>query len=307
VKVSAPALTDRDKAGLETMLREPVDFVALSFVRSPEDVAALRRFLDEHGRRLPVVAKVEKPEGWEALDGILDESDGVMVARGDLGVEMALEKVPFIQKSIIARARRRGKFCITATQMLESMIDSPMPTRAEVSDVANAIADGTDAVMLSAETSAGRHPLEAVRQMARIAEEAGGLKPPPLPEETDRTHADLIADAACEAAESGSVSAIVVFTLSGGSARLVARYRPPAPIYAFTPKPAVARQLAVVYGVSTIVTPELRSTDDVVTHVDRWLTVSGRLPRNAAVAIVAGFPPGRPGNTNLLRLHRLGS
>lgn len=192
VAIQAPALTKKDMADLRFGIEAGVDMIALSFVRRREDVVRLRLFLEEAEAELPVIAKIEKPEGWQNFDEILEESDGVMVARGDLGVEMALERVPFIQKAIIERARRRGRFVITATQMLESMVDSAVPTRAEVSDVANAIYDGTDAVMLSAETSAGRYPVEAARWMARIAEETDsrlkgrGFQPLPHPERRRR-------------------------------------------------------------------------------------------------------------------------
>jgi pyruvate kinase len=310
VTVSSPSLTAKDRADLEYMLREPIDLVALSFVRSGEDIGELRRFLADRNAALPIIAKIEKPQAWDNLDAVLDASDGIMVARGDLGVEVALEKVPFMQKAMITRARAKARFVITATQMLESMISNPAPTRAEVSDVANAIADGSDAVMLSAETSVGRYPLEAVRRMACIVEEAErslrDIGYPSIPETRGRTHPELIADAAFEAAQSGAVEAIVVFTMSGSSARLVARYRPPVPVFAFTPSEAVAQQLAVVYGTVPLLMPDLRKTDEVVAHVDQTLTGRNWLPRNATVAVVAGLPPGAPGNTNLLRLHRLG-
>jgi len=310
VPVSAPSLTDKDKADLDSLLPESVDLVALSFVRRAEDITGLRRFLQERSSPLPIVAKIEKPEAWENLDAILEESDGLMVARGDLGVEVALEKVPFMQKSMITRARQRGRFVITATQMLESMIVNPTPTRAEVSDVANAIADGTDAVMLSAETSVGKYPVEAVLRMASIAAEAErSLREigfPAMPAGRGRSHAELIADAAFEAAQSGAVEAIVVFTLSGSTARLVARYRPPVPVLAFTPSEAVARQLAAVYAVTAMPMPNLRSTDDILGHVEQTLLTCRRLAPGASVAVVAGLPPGRPGNTNLLKLHRVG-
>jgi pyruvate kinase len=233
-----------------------------------------------------------------------------MVARGDLGVELALEKVPFIQKRIIERARAKGKFVITATQMLESMIEHSSPTRAEVSDVANAICDGTDAVMLSAETSTGRYPELAVRMMKRIADETERWLgpqgfPEPLPALTP-SNAEIIADAAYHAARSAGVAAIVVFTSSGASARLISRFRPPVPIYAFTQHDAVARQLSVSFGVEPILAPDVKSTDQMLLQMEQILVTSGRLKPNDNVVFVAGQPIGRTGSTNLIKLHRIG-
>jgi pyruvate kinase len=310
VQVSTPSLTRKDMADLQFGIDQGIDLVALSFVRKPNDVLRLRLFLEEKDAQVPIIAKIEKPEGWQNLDDILIESDGVMVARGDLGVEMALEKVPFIQKSMIERARLQGKFVITATQMLESMIENPFPTRAEVSDVANAIYDGTDAVMLSAETSVGKHPVEAARMMDRIAKEAEaslrqlGFKEPPR--QSHSTHAEIIADSAYRAARSAEVAAIVVFTASGASARLVARYRPPVPIFAFTPNPRVARQLSVVYGVNPVLAPNVLSTDEMLAQMDKTLLDRKALKLRDNVVFVAGQPIGRAGSTNLIKLHRIG-
>jgi pyruvate kinase len=233
-----------------------------------------------------------------------------MVARGDLGVELALEKVPFIQKRIIERARAKGKFVITATQMLESMIEHSSPTRAEVSDVANAICDGTDAVMLSAETSTGRYPGLAVRMMTRIAEEterwlAPQGFPEPLPPLTP-SNAEVIADVAYHAARSAGVAAIVVFTSSGASARLISRFRPPVPIYAFTQNECVARQLSVSFGVEPILAPDTKSTDQMLLQMEHMLVHLGRLKPGDNVVFVAGQPIGRTGSTNLIKLHRIG-
>jgi len=308
VRVSTPSLTEKDIADLSFGLAAGIDLVALSFVRSAADVSVLRQRIGSH--RIPIVAKIEKPAAWDHIEEILDEADGVMVARGDLGVEMALERVPPIQKSIIRRARKRGKFVITATQMLESMIEHATPTRAEVSDVANAIYDGTDAVMLSAETSVGKYPAEAVAYMARIASEAersinksGFQDPDPS---HDATNAEILADAAYRAARAARVSAIVVFTSSGSSARLISRYRPPVCIYAMTPKETVARQLLVHYGVLPVLAPEVGSTDEMMAQMDRILIEGGNLHLGDLVVFVAGQPPGRPGTTNLMKLHRLG-
>jgi pyruvate kinase len=310
VELSTPSLTRKDMDDLQHGLQAGVDFVALSFVRKPTDLLRLKLFLEEHGSQLPVIAKIEKPEGWKNLEEILDESDGVMVARGDLGVEMALEKVPFIQKRIIERARAKGKFVITATQMLESMIEHPTPTRAEVSDVANAICDGTDAIMLSAETASGKYPGEAVRMMTRIADETEGwLRPQgfqePLPPLTP-SNAEIVADAAYRAARSAGVAAIVVYTSSGASARLISRLRPPVPIYAFTQSESIARQLTISFGVTPIIAPDVKSTDQMLLQMEQALVSAGLLKPNDNVVFVSGQPIGRPGSTNLVKLHRLG-
>ncbi len=306
--VGIAAFTEKDAADLDFGLREGVDLVALSFVRTAADLRALRERMGAGGP--PVVAKIEKPQAWENIEAILEEADGVMVARGDLGVEMALEKVPRIQKSILRRARRKGRFSITATQMLESMVERPVPTRAEVSDVANAIYDGTDAVMLSAETSIGKFPVDAVRTMDRIAEEsdravrARGYRN--VPPGGRRTIAGTVADAAYRAAHDAQVAAIVVFTSSGSTARLVSRYRPPVGVYAVTPSEAVARSLCVNYGVTPVLSPEAATTDEMLVRMDGLMVERGYLRRGDLVVFVAGQPPGRLGTTNLMKLHRIG-
>ena len=310
VPLSVPALTPKDLADLD-LARDPgVDLVALSYVRRPEDVRSLREELQARALDLPVVAKIEKPEAWDNLEAILAEAHGVMVARGDLGVETELEKVPFIQKAIIERARARGRFVITATQMLESMVENPLPTRAEVSDVANAIYDGTDALMLSAETSVGKYPVEAVRMMARIASETDaavstrGLQEPP--HGPNPSYAEIVADAAHQSAHDAQVAAIVVFTATGFSARLISRYRPGVPVYAFTPSEAVARRLSAVYGIRPILAPDVPSTDDMLALMDRVLVERNLVRPGEGVVFVAGQPIGRAGTTNLLKLHRIG-
>jgi pyruvate kinase len=309
VKVSIPSLTEKDLGDLHFGLNAGVDLIALSFVRTAADVQQLRDRLG--GRPVAIVAKIEKPEAWDNIETILDVSDGVMVARGDLGVETALEKVPRIQKSIIRRARRKGRFVITATQMLESMIENNSPTRAEVSDVANAIYDGTDAVMLSAETSIGKYPVEAVRFMARIAAEAdssirnkGYQDPPHGP---NPSSAEILADAAHHAARESGAAAIVVFTSRGSSARLVSRYRPPVGVYAITPHDTTARQLSVSYGVIALLAPDVSSTDEMLAQMDRVMIEGGFLKNGQLVVFLAGQPVGRPGTTNLMKLHRVGA
>jgi pyruvate kinase len=308
VKVSIPSLTEKDLADLHFGLNSGIDLFALSFVRTADDVLGLRDRLG--GRPVSIVAKIEKPEGWDNIETILDVTDGVMVARGDLGVETSLERVPRIQKSIIRRARRKGRFVITATQMLESMIENPSPTRAEVSDVANAIYDGTDAVMLSAETSIGRYPVDAVSFMARIAAESeesirkkGFLDPPRMPAPSNP---EILADAAHHAARESQAAAIVVFTSRGSSARLVSRCRPPVTVYAITPHDTTARQLSISYGVVPMLAPDVSNTDEMMAQMDRILVEKGILKKGELVVFVAGQPVGRPGSTNLMKLHRLG-
>lgn len=310
VAVSAPSLTEKDLSDLSFAVEEGFDFVALSFVRGPEDVRELREELRKRDSRMPIISKIEKPQAWDNLEGILTETDGVMVARGDLGVEMDLARVPHIQKSIIERARWHNRFVITATQMLESMVESATPTRAEVSDVANAIYDGTDAVMLSAETSVGRFPIDAVRMMAKIALEVESSsrfdvmrKPPHRP---NPTYAEIIADTAFHAARAARVQAIVVFTSSGYSARLVARYRPNEPIYAFTHDEQTARKLAPVFGVHAVLEKKAGTTDEMLPLMEQTLVERGQLKRGDGVVFVAAHPIRLPGSTNLMKLHRIG-
>jgi pyruvate kinase len=306
--LSLPSLTDKDLADLHFGLNAGVDLIALSFVRTAGDVEQLRNRLG--GRPVTLISKIEKPEAWDNIEEIIDASDGVMVARGDLGVEMSFEKVPRIQKSIIRRARRKSRFVITATQMLESMVERSTPTRAEVSDVANAIYDGSDGVMLSAETSVGKFPVEAVKVMARIAHESeaslrtrGYQEPPHSP---DPSNAELLADAAYRTARESAAAAIVVFTSTGSSARLVSRYRPPVRIFAITPHNTTARQLTVSYGVVPLLAPDVSSTDEMLAQMDRVMMEGGYVEKGQLVVFVAGQPVGRPGTTNLMKLHRVG-
>lgn len=310
VHVSTPSLSKKDVADAHFGVEQGVDFIALSFVRTGKDVLRLRHLLDEVDAGQPIIAKIEKPEAWQNLDSIIEEADGIMVARGDLGVEMELERVPMIQKAIIERCRQMGRFVITATQMLESMIENPVPTRAEVSDIANAIYDGTSALMLSAETSTGKYPFEAITMMGKIAVETEaavrrqgftkevGLVPNP-------TTSQIIADAAFHVARSAEVSALAVGTTSGATAKLLARYRPPVPIFAFTSSEAVARQLSIIYGVEAIVAPACASTDKMLQEMEKALIATGRVKPGDNVVFVAGQPVNQPGSTNLLNLHRV--
>jgi pyruvate kinase len=311
-EITAPSLSKKDISDLRFGLAAGIDFVALSFVRKRDDVLRLRLYLEESDSHVGIVSKIEKPEGWENLDAIIDESDGVMVARGDLGVEMALERVPFVQKSIIERARKHGKFVITATQMLESMVNSAVPTRAEVSDVANAIYDGTDAVMLSAETSIGRYPVETARMMQRITQESEntlqheGYREVPRRDSSVPSYAETMADMAYRCARMQGAVAIVVFTASGSSARLVSRYRPPVPIYAFTHSESVARQLSLIYGIIPMLVPNPADTDEMVKVIDHTLLGARLVKPRDNVVFVAGQPIGHPGTTNFVKLHRMG-
>lgn len=310
VDVSTPSITKKDIADLHNGLAAGVDMIALSFVRRREDVLRLRHHLEDHDAKLPIIAKIEKPEAVENLDEIIDAADGLMVARGDLGVEIALEKVPFIQKSIIEKSRQHGRFVITATQMLESMIQNPYPTRAEVSDIANAIYDGTDAVMLSAETSTGAFPVEAAMMMSRIAEEAERSLPyvqlRDLRQRENPTFADIISDSAFRAARTLKAAAIVVFTSTGRSAQLAASYRPNVPIFAFTPDMDVVRQLSVLYGVVAIHVHRLENVESMVGEMDKALQASALIKPQDIAVVLSGPAAGQAGTTSMMKLHRIG-
>ena len=308
VAVSVPAMSEKDEEDLRWGLQVDADFIALSFVRSAADIDSVHAIMDEYGKRLPVIAKIEKPQAVEALAEIVDAFDGIMVARGDLGVEMPLEDVPLVQKRAIELARRAAKPVIVATQVMDSMIKNPRPTRAEASDCANAILDGADAVMLSGETSVGAFPIEAVRTMARIVEsteENGGERIAALgPVELDR--ASAICGAAAVIAEKLDARFLVTFTQSGTSARMLSRLRTPIPMLAFTPLESTRRQLALSWGIQAYRVPEVAHTDDMVWQVDQ-VAQSARLAEvGDEMVIVAGMPPGTPGSSNLLRVHRLG-
>ncbi|MBZ6305280.1 pyruvate kinase [Streptomyces olivaceus] len=311
VAVSVPALSKKDEDDLRFALRGGFDVIALSFVRSGRDVADVHRIMDEEGRRLPVIAKVEKPQAVEDIEGIVAAFDGIMVARGDLGVEMPLEQVPIVQKRAIKLARRNAKPVIVATQMLDSMIDNARPTRAEASDVANAVIDGTDAVMLSGETSVGKHATDTVRTMARIVEAAEedmlakGL-PPLTDRNKPRTQGGAVARAAAEMGDFLGARFLVAFTQSGDTVRRLSRYRSPIPLLAFTPEPATRSQLSLTWGVETFLGPHVDSTDAMVDQVDELLTRYGRCEKGDTVVITAGSPPGVSGTTNLVRVHRIG-
>jgi pyruvate kinase len=308
VAVSVPALSEKDVDDLRWALHMTVDFIALSFVRSAADVDDVRAVMTQEGIFLPVIAKIEKPQAIDNIEGIVDAFDGFMVARGDLGVECPLEDVPFLQKQVIEVARRHAKPVIVATQMLESMISAPRPTRAEASDVANAVLDGADAVMLSGETSVGRFPIETVETMARIIEstEDHGLARMAAIDWQPRTRGGVIAKAASEVADRIGARYLVAFTQSGDSARRLSRYRGPIPTLAFTPVPVVRSQLAMSWGVETFLGEPVEHTDEMVRQVDEHLLRIKRVQEGDLVVIIAGSPPGIPGSTNALRIHRMG-
>ncbi len=313
VAVSVPALSEKDIEDLRFALHLTVDFIALSFVRSAADADDVRRIMREEGVELPVIAKIEKPQAIDNLDEIISAFDGFMVARGDLGVECQMEEVPFLQKKIIDKARLNAKPVIVATQMLESMISSPSPTRAEASDVANAILDGADAVMLSGETSVGEYPIHTVETMARIImateahamaqQEVGTLR---TLHWDPHTKSGVIAKAAGEVAERIDAKYVVAFTQSGDSARRMSRLRGPIPVLAFTPEGQTRSQLSLSWGVETFKTQTVEHTDEMVAQVDEQLLNIGRVQKGDLVVIIAGSPPGIPGSTNALRVHRMG-
>ncbi|MEV6043764.1 pyruvate kinase [Streptomyces xanthochromogenes] len=311
VAVSVPALTDKDEEDLRWALRTGADIIALSFVRSGQDIHDVHRIMDEEGRRLPVIAKIEKPQAVDNIDDIVAAFDGIMVARGDLGVEMPLEQVPIVQKRAIKLAKRNAKPVIVATQMLDSMIDNSRPTRAEASDVANAVIDGTDAVMLSGETSVGKYPIETVKTMGRIVEAAEedvlakGL-PPLTDRNKPRTQGGAVARAAAEMGDFLGAKFLVAFTQSGDTVKRLSRYRSPIPLLAFTPVPATRSQLNLTWGVETFLGPHVDSTDEMVAQVDEMLLKVGRCQKGDVVVITAGSPPGVAGSTNLVRVHHIG-
>ncbi|SDD96466.1 pyruvate kinase [Rhodococcus tukisamuensis] len=307
MNVTVPALSEKDIEDLEFALRLGVDFIALSFVRSPADVELVHAVMDRVGRRVPVIAKLEKPEAIENLEAVVLAFDAVMVARGDLGVELPLEQVPLVQKRAIQIARENARPVIVATQMLESMIENSRPTRAEASDVANAVLDGADAVMLSGETSVGKFVMETVQTMARIVEavESESTRVPPLTH-TPRTKRGVISYAARDIGERLDAKALVAFTQSGDTVRRLARLHTPLPLLAFTPLPEVRSQLSLTWGTETFLVPGMSTTDAMIGQVDTALLSLGRYNRGDLVVIVAGSPPGTVGSTNLIHVHRIG-
>jgi pyruvate kinase len=308
VAVSAPALSDKDEEDLRWALKMKCDFIALSFVRNAADIDRVHAIMAEEGFSCPVIAKIEKPEAVDNLDAIVDAFDGIMVARGDLGVELPPETVPIIQKKAIELGRRMAKPVIVATQMLESMIEAPVPTRAETSDVANAVLDGADAVMLSGETSVGKYPAIAVATMARIlesTEDHGLSRISPLGTKP-RTQGGAITLAAAEVADFVEAKFVCIFTESGDSARRMARLRSPIPMIAFTPSEDIRRRMALSWGVKSYLVPRVTHTDAMYPIVDEALMSHKLAERGDKVVVISGSPPGTPGSTNDLRVHVVG-
>jgi len=308
VAVSVPALSEKDIADLRFALHLGVDMVALSFVRSPDDIKLVHEIMDAVGRRVPVIAKIEKPEAVARLEPIVNAFDGLMVARGDLGVELPLEQVPLVQKRAVQLCREQAKPVIVATQMLDSMIENARPTRAEASDVANAVLDGADAVMLSGETSVGKYPIATVQTMARIIRttEAGDIAVPRL-QHDPRTRGGAITQAASNIARAVNARALVAFSQTGDTVRRLARLHCELPLLAFTPDPAVQNQLSLSWGVETFLVDYVEHTDAMFRQVDHAMLGLGRGLPGDLVVVVAGTPAGTPGSTNTLRIHQLGS
>jgi len=308
VAVSVPALSDKDRDDLRWGLRAGADFIALSFVRSAKDIDDVHRIMDEEGIRRPVIAKIEKPQAVDNLEEIVKAFDGIMVARGDLGVEMPIEEVPLVQKRCITLARDAAKPVIVATQMLDSMITNSRPTRAESTDCANAVLDGADALMLSGETSVGDFAIEAVVTMARIIERTEEVMLDRIPSLTNapKSKGGAITKAAVDVGAIVGAKYLVAFTQSGDSARRMSRLRSPIKILALTPENSVYNQLALSWGVEPMITPMVSHTDEMVKQVDSILIDSKRAAKGENVIIVAGSPPGIPGSTNAMRVHRVG-
>jgi pyruvate kinase len=308
VAVNVPAMSEKDEADLRWALNLGADMIALSFVRNAKDIIRVHEIMAEAGRFLPVIAKIEKPQAVAALEEIIDAFDGIMVARGDLGVELPLEQVPLVQKRAVELARRWAKPVIVATQMLESMISAPRPTRAEASDVANAVLDGADALMLSGETSVGEYPVETVTTMARIIEstEDNGLDRIPALGTKPHTHSGAVVRSAMDIAELLGSKYVCVFTESGDTLRRVARLRSRVPILAFATNDELLRKLSLVWGAQSFKVAPVKHTDDMFIQVDETLLEKGICRIGDEVVVVAGTPPGIPGSTNSLRVHRVG-
>jgi pyruvate kinase len=308
VAVNVPALSEKDEADLRWGLRLGADLIALSFVRDAADITRVHEIMAEEGRKIPVIAKIEKPQAVENLEAIINAFDSIMVARGDLGVELPLEAVPIVQKRAIELARRMAKPVIVATQMLESMITNPVPTRAETSDVANAVLDGADAVMLSAETSVGAYPVITVQTMAKIvvSTEEHGLERIPELGTKPRTQGGAITLAAAEVASFVDAKYVCVFTESGDAARRMSRLRFKIPMKAFTPDAAIRRRMALIWGIESFVVDRVTHTDEMFHQVDDILLREGLAVIGDKVVVISGSPPGVSGSTNDLRVHRVG-
>ena len=309
VAVNVPALSEKDEDDLRWALKLGVDMVALSFVRNASDIDRVHEIMREEGRKVPVIAKIEKPQAVENLEEIIDAFDAIMVARGDLGVELPLEQVPLVQKRAVELARRWAKPVIVATQMLESMISSSIPTRAETSDVANAVLDGADALMLSGETSVGSFPVETVTTMAKIIQstEENGLSRIPDLGTRPHTQGGAVSFAAMEIAELLGSKFVCVFTEGGDSLRRISRLRSAVPVLSFTPNVQTARELSLVWGSKTYIVPKVTHTDAMFEQVDISVLEQGMCKVGDEVVVVAGTPPGVSGSTNTLRVHKVGT
>ena len=309
VAVNVPALSEKDEDDLRWGLKLGVDMVALSFVRNASDIERVQEIMREEGRKIPVIAKIEKPQAVENLEEIIDAFDAIMVARGDLGVELPLEQVPLVQKRAVELARRWAKPVIVATQMLESMISSSIPTRAETSDVANAVLDGADALMLSGETSVGAFPVESVTTMAKIIQstEENGLSRIPDLGTRPHTQGGAVSFAAMEIAELLGSKFVCVFTEGGDSLRRISRLRSAVPVISFTPNVQTARELSLVWGANTYIVPKVTHTDAMFEQVDKSVLEQGLCKIGDEVVVVAGTPPGVSGSTNTLRVHKVGT
>ena len=310
-QIEAPALTEKDRSDLAFGIAQGVDCVALSFVRAAADVLEAKRMVQQHGRAIPLIAKIERHEALQNIDQIVAAVDGIMVARGDLGVEIPLQRVPLVQKMLIDKANRAGKPVITATHMLRSMVSNRRPTRAEVTDVANAVLDGTDAVMLSEETAVGQYPTEAVQMMAQIAEDAESGFPfdawlQRLGGAPVQSLGEAVARAACQLAEDIDAACIVSCTRSGSTAQLVAKHRPRHPILAPTPDPTTYRWLALIWGVVPLQSESMETTDQMIDGAMKAVSRSGLVPKGGKLVITAGIPAAAPGGTSLIRVAELG-
>lgn len=308
IKVSAAVFTEKDQRDLEFGLKLGVDYVAMSFVRSKDDILKVKSWLKRHNANLPVIAKIEKPQALENIDAIIEASDGLMIARGDLGVEVSPEKVPLIQKNLIEKCNMAMKPVITATQMLESMTEHMRPTRAEAADVANAVLDGTDTLMLSAETSIGKYPIESLKMMDRIIRftETGKPKISHYHDAVSKTFAQAIAEAACMSAMDIKARVIVAFSRSGFTALLVSKFRPQVPIIGFTVKENIRRRMNLYWGITPQIMKFPRGTDEMITETEKALLKKGIVKKGDSIVIIATSPFALGGKTNIMKLHKVG-
>ncbi len=306
VKVSVSTFTEKDKTDLQFGVTLNVDYVAISFVRQADDIKIVKKWLKEKGKEIPIIAKIEKPEALDNIEAILSEVDGIMVARGDLGVEVPTEEVPLIQKSLIDGANKRGKIVITATQMLESMTEHLRPTRAETTDVANAVLDGTDALMLSAETASGKYPIEAHMMMDRIIKHTELTQKRKASYIRGNTFAEATADAACRAAEDIQAKVIVAFTQSGFTARLLSKFRPTVPIIAYTPEEKTRNRMCLTWGVTPMIMKPPANIDELIGEIERSLTEERIVKKGDGIVITASSPFSTLVKTNFMKLHRIG-